>query len=115
MKPQVISLGHDALTEFRENMDAALQSVSKLMMSKGLKTGTVSAKIDIEIFETETIDGEVLRMMGLEPDVQMKIGSKDKYKCRRIGGLYTQIDDDGYVIAGDRQISMDELTEQEGE
>ncbi len=91
-----------------------MQAVTRTMIRRGLQSGTVTGKIDIIIKEVTSSDGEVYKMMVLEPDVKMKIGSKDTIKCNKVGAMFAQIKEDGKVIAGDRQISMDELMEQEG-
>jgi hypothetical protein len=115
MKPQEIGLNHEALKEFVWNVDSALQAVTKTMMRKGLQSGTVNAKIDIVIQEVQKEDGEIVKLMVIEPDVKLKIGSKERFKCQTVGTLYAQIDGNGVAIAGDNQISMEEyMNDQKG-
>lgn len=109
MRPEVVGIDHEALCELKMQMDNALQDVTKLMMRRGLKSGSVTAKVDIAIQEITTVDGEVVKIMSLTPDVRMKIGSNERIKINPVGGLYPHITDDGEVIAGDNQISMDEI------
>ena len=115
MKPQEIGIDHEALAMFRFNLDGALQVVTKVMMARKIVNGTVNAKINIKIQEFKDENGEIYRMMVLEPDVRMKIGSKDQFKCDKIGGLYVKTDDEGKVIVADNQISMEEyMNDQKG-
>lgn len=109
MKPQEIKLDHFALEEFREKLDFALQNVSKEMIRRGMQTGSVNAKIDIEIHEVISADGEMFRTMMMEPDIRIRIGSKEQIKCNKSRSLVAEIDVDGVVVAGDVQISMDEI------
>ena len=115
MKPQEIGLEHEALGEFRFCFDGELQAVSKTMIRKGMQCGTVNAKIDIVIQEITKDDGEIVKLMVIEPDVKMKIGSKENFKCNKVGALYVKIDENGVAIAGDNQISMEEyMNDQKG-
>jgi len=115
MKPQEIGIKHEALGEFAWKLDEALQLVSRTMMRKGMQSGNVSAKIDIVIREIQIADGEIVKMMELEPDIRLKIGSKEQFKCDKVGAMFADVTKDGTVIAGDCQISMDEyMAEKEG-
>jgi len=115
MKPKEIGIEHEALGEFRWQFDEALQAVTRTMIRRGMQCGTVSAKVDIVIREITKDDGEVIKMMVIEPDISLKVGSKEKFKCQKVGAMYVKTAEDGTVIAGDNQISMDEyLNDQKG-
>ena len=115
MEPNEIGIEHSAMSEFRWNLDSALQVVSKVMMQKGIQKGTVNAKIDIRMCEMKTADGEIVKMMAIEPNIKVKVESKDQFKCMKIDNLYGTIDKDGNVIMGDNQISIDEYMEKKNQ
>lgn len=115
MEPQEIGINHSALAEFRTYLDGALQVVSKAMMKKGIQNGSVAAKINFKMYESRNQDGEILKVMCIEPDVKMKIDSKDQFKCEKIGNLFGTIDKDGNVIMGDNQISIEEYMEKKNQ
>ena len=115
MKPQEIGIKHEALSDFTWKLDEALQAVSRTMMRKGMQSGTVSAKIEIEIREIQMQDGEIVKMMSENPDIRLKIESKEQFKCDKVGAMFANITREGTVIAGDCQISMEEyMADQKG-
>lgn len=109
MKPQRLNLESEALEEFRQSMDAALEIVTCQLIRKRLKAGTVSAKVNIHISErADDKTGEIFYEMILEPNVSMKIGASDKLKCGTKAAIMKQ-DNDGRPIIASEQIGMDEL------
>ena len=111
MKPQELSLQSEALTEFMANLEAALKIVTVRMLEKKMQSGTVSAKIDVELHEMPTADGEILNVLEIKPDVKVKIGSKASLDCEKQGGMFVKLDDRNWQIIGSNQISIDELIE----
>ena len=109
MKPQELNLKSEALTEFMIKLEAALKIVPIRMIERKMQAGTVSAKIDFEIREMPTQDGEILHVIEIKPDVKMKIGSKASFDCDKKGGLFISQDVNGTPIIGSNQISIEEL------
>lgn len=109
MTPQELNLDCEALAEFREGLNMGLRAVALKIMKRGLQSGTVSAKVEITIHEVTTSDGEIVRMIALEPKVDMKIGSKAKFDLSKQDGMLIKTDGDGNPIIGTSQISIDDL------
>jgi hypothetical protein len=113
MKPQVFTLKSEILDEFRLKMDMALDTVSRLMIEKKLMSGTVDAKIQIDMQEkTDKETGEIYYDVEITPTVNMKIGAKGKLDCQTKKALMKQNRNKETVIASN-QIEMDELMQQE--
>ncbi len=86
MKPQVFTLESEILEEFRIKMNAALETVTRLMIEKKLPDGTITAKIDIEMLErTDKETGEIYYDVELQPNVNMKISAGGKIDCDKKG------------------------------
>lgn len=113
MKPQELNLKCEALEEFMTNLEAALKIVTMRMMERKMQTGTVSAKIEVELKEMPTADGEILTMIEIKPDVKVKIGSKASLDCEKQGGMFIRQDDYGAPIVGSCQVDIDELISRE--
>ena len=115
MKPQRLNLDSEALEEFRQSLDAALEIVTCQLIRRKLQQGTVSAKIGVTIRErADDKTGEIYYEMVLEPGVNMKIGASEKLKCENKAAIMKQ-DVDGRTIIASQQIGMDELVaEKEG-
>ena len=108
MKAEGLSLGCEALEEFRKDFDYMLKSIVKELTVRGLEDGTVSAKIKVSLKTGVDITGQVNTMMELEPDVSMKIGSSGKLKGRKQCGLCLQFTEEGLPVIGESQVSIDE-------
>lgn len=115
MKPQRLNIESEALEEFRQSLNAALEIVTCQLIRRKLQKGTVSAKVAITIHErADDKTGEVYYQMELEPNVHMKIGASDSLKCGTKAAIMKQ-DAEGRPLIASEQISMDELiAEKEG-
>lgn len=109
MKPQELSLDCEIFDDFREKMNIAITAVIKNLVNKKLTAGTVTAKIDIEMYEKVTEDGEVYLTPVIEPKVNLKVGAKGKLECRKQGDFLMKEDQDGKYLVATNQISMDEM------
>lgn len=85
MKPQELKLECEVFDEFRVNLDAAIRMAIKSMTAKELRSGNVTAKIDIELKKEATEDGEIFCIPRFEPDINIKIGAKGNLKCKEKG------------------------------
>lgn len=109
MKPQRLSIESEALEEFRQKLNAALEIVTCQMVRKDMTEGTVSAKIKITLAEKyDENTGEMYHLMSLEPDVKMKIGQSDGMKCGKTDCIM-QRDAEGRPVIASNQIGMDEV------
>lgn len=112
MKPQRLNMESEALEEFRQSLNAALEIVACQLIRRNLTKGTVSAKVAITIEErADEKTGEVYYDMALEPGVSMKIGARDSLKCGTKKAIMKQ-DGQGRPLIASEQIGMDELIEQ---
>lgn len=108
MKPQELNLDCELFAEFRQALDAAVKIILIRMMEKGLDSGSITGKLDITLRTFTTDEGEVKYMPEIQPDVQMKIGTKAKLDCTKQNGFLAKRNGNGIVIGTD-QITMDEL------
>lgn len=115
MKPQRLNIESEALEEFRQSLNAALEIVTCQLIRRKLQKGTVSAKVAITIHEqADDKTGEIYYQMELEPNVNMKIGASDSLKCGKKAAIMKQ-DAEGRPLIASEQIGMDELiAEKEG-
>lgn len=114
MKPQRLNLDSEALAEFRQSLDAALEIVTCQLVRRKMSAGTVSAKVNIHINErADDKTGEIYYQMVLEPNVSMKVGASDKLKCGTKAAIMKQ-DNQGRPLIASEQIGMDELMEGAG-
>ena len=115
MKPQRLNIESEALEEFRQSLNAALEIVTCQLIRRKLQKGTVSAKVAITIHErADDRTGKVYYQMELEPNVNMKIGASDSLKCGTKAAIMKQ-DAEGRPLIASEQIGMDELiAEKEG-
>lgn len=115
MKPQQLTLNAECFDQLRRNIDVALNGIVSSLISKRLVEGTVTAKIKITMMEsTDKDNGEIIRQMVIEPDVDMKIGAKMKLECSERGGIFLKQNAEGHNIIGDNQVSIDELLKEGG-
>ena len=116
MSPQTLTLGSEALADFRYKMDLALDAALKTLKEKKLMEGVVNAKIKILMVEkTDKETGQVTTRINLEPDVNLKIGAKYKLECQEETGLLMAFNQEGNPVIATNQIDIDELlAEQKG-
>ena len=109
MKPQIFKLDAEILEEFRQKMDAALESVLRIMIEKEMVDGCVTGKIDLEMMKkTNQETGEIYYDVELVPNVNMKIGAGGKIECEKKQVL-AKTDRNRRVVVASNQISMDEF------
>ena len=112
MKPQRLNIESEALEEFRQSLNGALEIVACQLIKRKLQIGAVTAKIGIEINERlNQQTGEIYYDMTLEPGVNMKIGASEKLKCRKKSAIMKQ-DSQGRPLIASEQIGMDEITQE---
>lgn len=114
MKPQTLTLDSEVLENFRENFDSTLAVLLREMRNRRLKEGTITAKLDIEIQESADVTGEIIRLVNIVPEINMKMGAKAKVECAKKNGLFMQMNSEGVPVVGSCQMEIDELL-QEGE
>ena len=108
MKPQELNLNCELFDEFREALDRAVQIILVRMIEKGLDSGSIVGKLDISLRTSTTEDGELRYLPEIQPDVQLKIGTKAKLDCTKQIGFLAKPNGRGIVIGTD-QVTMDEL------
>lgn len=115
MKPEELSLYAEALAEFRENLDAMIRMLVLNLTEKDLETGTISAKIKVNLKkETDSI-GQQVYVMGIEPEVGIKIGASGKAKMKEKNGIFLRYRQDGTPIIGGKQMEIEAyIREMEG-
>jgi hypothetical protein len=113
MKPQVFTLESEILEEFRIKMNAALETVTRLMIEKKLPDGAITAKIDIEMLEkTDKETGEIYYDVELQPNVNMKISAGGKIDCdKKMTMMKLGRDRQTYVASN--QIDMFEMLDKQ--
>ena len=115
MKAEELNLNSEALEDFKTNFDMALALLVREIRLKGLPGGQISAKIKIKIEEVTDINGQICRMMALEPDISLKLGTQGKIECRKRNGLFVKLNENGVPVVGSCQVDIDELLDQEKE
>lgn len=106
---QEVSIDSEAFRELQVMIDAAMNQVLGLMEAEGRAKGSVSAKIDFELYKEMNEDGTT--------SVKPKIGFNVTYDVPRKGkmngsaplDIFLGKDQDGGYILSNMQISMDEL------
>ena len=112
MKPQRLSIESEALEEFRQSLNAALEIVACQLIRRKLHKGVVSAKVAITLEErADTKTGEIYYDMELQPGVNMKIGASDKLECGKKSAIMKP-DETGRPLIASEQIGMDELMDE---
>ena len=108
MKPQELKLECELFNEFRQALNAAINSCMRQMVAKRLSDGTITGKIEIHLIEAADENGEVLFYPEITPDVALKIGAKGKIDCTKQMGFMMKCGPDGFIVGTD-QVTMDEL------
>ena len=113
MKPQIFRLDSEILEEFRMKMNAALETVTRLMIEKKLPDGAITAKIDIEMLErTDKDTGEIYYDVELQPNVNLKISAGGKIECDKKMTMM-KLGRDRLPYVSSNQIDMFELLEKQ--
>lgn len=107
MKPHVMGLYAEPLTDFRRDMDEMIRLLMVNLTERGLETGTLTAKIKITLRTPQPGESRYT-MMKIEPDIGIKIGAKGSKKCEVQDGILVQYDAKGMPVIAGNQISMDE-------
>ena len=108
MKAHELDLDSIVFAEMKAQLNGLIAHTVRQMKEKGLSEGQVSAKIKIGMMRTVDENGEVHTTAIFEPKVASKIVSSAEDKCGATGGRIT-IGEDGQVLVGSEQITMDEL------
>ena len=112
MKPQRLNIESEALEEFRQSLNAALEIVACQLIKRKLQKGVVSAKVAITLDErTDAKTGEIFYDVALQPGVTMKIGASDKLDCGKKAAIMKP-DETGRPLSAREQIGMDDLIEE---
>lgn len=108
MKAHELDIDSIVFAEMRMKLNDMIDRTVRTMKSKGLTEGAVSVKIKIGMMECVDENGEVHTTAIFEPKVTSKVGSSEEDKCGGTGGRIT-IGNDGKVLIGSEQVTMDEL------
>lgn len=113
MKPQELTINGELFEETRDNLDTTIRMLIARMISTGIKKGTVSLKLSIELKEYIADGGEIVRMPDISYSVGMGMTEKDTMKGNLHRGMILKRSPCGRLMVSTEQISMDELTEGE--
>lgn len=108
MKAHELDLDSIVFAEMRLRLNEAIADAVRDMKSKGLSEGQVSAKVKITMMTGTDENGEIHTTAVFEPKVTSRVGSSSEDKCGATGGKIT-IGNDGSVLVGSEQVTMDEL------
>jgi len=112
MKPQRLSIDSEALEEFRQSLNAAMEIVACQLIRRKLHKGSVNAKVAISLEErADPKTGEIYYDVELQPGVSMKIGASDKLECGKKTAIMKQ-DNTGRPMIASEQIGMDEILDE---
>lgn len=82
------------------------------LIQKGLTAGSVSAKIKIGLMQCPDENGEIHSTVVFEPKITSKIERSSEEKVGVQGGR-VEVGDNGQIIFGTNQISMDEMMKEQ--
>jgi hypothetical protein len=109
MKPQSFDLDSEIFDEFRNVLSIVIRNTAAELIDRNLVTGTISAKIKIEMKREADEDGVVTLMPEISSDIGSKIGASGKMKLSDQKGLIMRQGKNGELIIGTNQISIDEV------
>ncbi|MBR4122288.1 MAG: hypothetical protein IKR06_03260 [Erysipelotrichaceae bacterium] len=108
MKAHELDLDSIVFAELRRKLNEAIERTVWRMKKNGMPEGQINAKIKIGMLSHTDENGEIHTTAVFEPKVTYKIGASEEEKCGATGGKIT-IGDDGSVLVGSEQVTMDEL------
>lgn len=108
MKQQELNLDSEVFILLRAEMSRAIAETVKEMRLKLMPEGSVTAKIKIGMMNSVDENGEIHNTVIFEPKVTAKVGRSTEEKCGAGGGRI-EIGNDGQVLIGQAQVSMDEM------
>lgn len=109
MKPQEFDLNSEIFDEFRNVLSIVIRNTADELIDRNLVTGTISAKIKIEMKREADEDGVVTLMPEISSDIGSKIGTSGKMKLSDQKGLIMKKGPHDELIIGTNQISIDEV------
>ena len=112
MKQHELNLDSNVFDRLRYRLSNEISETVREMMEKDLSEGTVTAKIKVGVIQAADENGEVHRTVVFEPKVTSKIGKTSEEKVGATGGRLT-IAENGDLLIGNEQVSMDELMEKD--
>ena len=112
MKAHELDLESEVFNSLRFMMSHFIIDTVKRMQEKDLSEGSVTAKIKIGIMRHVDDNGEVHSTVIFEPKVTGKVGRTTEDKLNPVGGRIT-IGQDGTLLIGNEQVSMDELMDEQ--
>ena len=112
MKPHVLNMNSEALTDFRQKMDQCMALLICRMQEKKLMEGTVTGKVKVTMKQVPDDMGEYHTMMELEPEVSLNMSAKGKVECEKQNGLFVLMDEDGKPVIGSCQVEIEDLLEE---
>ena len=112
MEAQELSLESPVFALMLARLEREINDTVRDLIQKGLTSGNVSAKIKIGLLKTTDENGEIHNTVIFEPKVTSKIENSYEEKVGVQGGR-VEIGEDGKIIFGTKQISMDELMKEQ--
>jgi hypothetical protein len=112
MEAQELSLESPVFAAMLYRLEKEINDTIRDLIQKGLTSGNVSAKIKIGLMSATDENGEIHNTVIFEPKVTSKIESTYEEKIGVRGGR-VEIGEDGQIIFGNKQISMDELMKEQ--
>ena len=112
MEAQKLSLESPIFAATLYRLEKEINDTIRDLIQKGLTSGNVSAKIKIGLMQVPDEDGVIHSTVIFEPKVTSKIESANEEKIGVQGGR-VEIGEDGEIIFGNKQISMDELLDKQ--
>lgn len=113
MKPQELSINGELFEETRDNIDTTIRMLIARMISTGIKKGTVSLKLSIELKEYIADGGEIVRMPDISYSVGMGMTEKDTMKGNLHRGMILKRSECGRLMVIPDQVSMDDVLAEE--
>ena len=110
MTQQELSIDSMVFFELKYRLNKEINDMLREMKTRHLSEGSVTAKIKIGLIETMDENGEYQINAVFEPKVVGKIGRSYEQKIRATSEQI-RIGDDGEILIGSEQVTMDEVME----